>query len=60
MIALAVTSFALVTLLQILHPSESASPLWRGLRLHLSRGLYANALFDRWIAARGALSGLNR
>lgn len=49
--ALAVASFAAVTLLQIVAPAAAGSPAWRATRVHLANGLYANALFDRLVGA---------
>lgn len=49
--ALAVTSFAAVTLLQIMAPAAAGSPAWRATRVHLANGLYANAVFDRVVGA---------
>jgi NAD(P)H-quinone oxidoreductase subunit 5 len=47
MIALAVTSFGLVAVAQAMFPLWAYHPAAAGLRVHLSNGLYANALFDR-------------
>ncbi|MFS0774249.1 proton-conducting transporter membrane subunit [Sphingomonas sp. 1P08PE] len=47
LLVLAVTSFGLVAFAQSLFPLWSSHPSVAGLRVHLSNGLYANALFDR-------------
>jgi len=47
MIALAVVSFGLVAVGQAMFPLWAYHPAAAGLRVHLSNGLYANALFDR-------------
>ncbi|MDN2565545.1 NADH-quinone oxidoreductase subunit L [Aquibium sp. A9E412] len=49
--ALAVVSFAAVTVLQIVEPSRATAPFWRAARIHLANGLYVNAAFDRLIGA---------
>lgn len=49
LIALAVASFALVAVAQALFPLWATHPAAVGLRVHLSNGLYANAIFDRLI-----------
>jgi len=51
MMGLAVTSFALVTILQILAPLWSHGPAWQTARIHLANGLYVNALFNRLVGA---------
>lgn len=48
---LAVISFALVTVLQILAPVLARGPAWRTARVHLANGLYANVLFNRLVGA---------
>jgi NAD(P)H-quinone oxidoreductase subunit 5 len=56
LLALAVLSFALVALAQSLFPLWAFHPAAAGVRIHLTNGLYANALFDRlldgWSAGR--------
>lgn len=47
LILLAVTSFGLVAVVQAMFPLWAQHPAAAGLRVHLSNGLYANALFDR-------------
>ncbi len=47
LIALAVISFGVVAIAQSLFPLWAYHPAAAGLRVHLSNGLYANALFDR-------------
>jgi NAD(P)H-quinone oxidoreductase subunit 5 len=47
MLALALVSFALVAIAQAMFPLWAYHPAAAGLRVHLSNGLYANALFDR-------------
>lgn len=49
LIALAVISFALVAVAQSMFPLWAYHPAVAGLRVHLSNGLYANAMFDRLI-----------
>ncbi|MBS0536387.1 MAG: oxidoreductase [Proteobacteria bacterium] len=48
-IVLAVFSFGTVALAQALFPLWAYHPAAAGLRVHLSNGLYANAVFDRLI-----------
>ncbi|SDU46041.1 proton-conducting transporter membrane subunit [Stappia sp. ES.058] len=48
---LAVTSFALVTVFQLVEPARAASPAWRAARVHLANGLYVNTLFNRLAGA---------
>ncbi|MGB8633927.1 MAG: NADH-quinone oxidoreductase subunit L [Rhodanobacteraceae bacterium] len=48
---LAVASFGMVTVLQILAPKWLASDRWCAMRIHLANGLYANSLFNRLIGA---------
>lgn len=47
LLILAVLSFGVVALAQALFPLWSNHPAAAGLRVHLSNGLYANAVFDR-------------
>ena len=47
LIALAVVSFGIVAVAQALFPLWAGHPAAAGLRVHLSNGLYANAVFDR-------------
>lgn len=47
LIVLAVLSFGLVAIAQAMFPLWAYHPAAAGLRVHLSNGLYANALFDR-------------
>lgn len=47
LIVLAVVSFGLVAIAQAMFPLWAYHPAATGLRVHLSNGLYANALFDR-------------
>jgi NAD(P)H-quinone oxidoreductase subunit 5 len=57
LIATAVVSFGIVAFAQTTFPLWSTHPAAAGLRVHLSNGLYANALFDRVVgswARRGA------
>jgi len=58
MIVLALTSFGLVAFAQALFPHWAGHPAAAGLRVHLSNGFYANALFDRltggWAARKSA------
>ena len=49
--ALLLTLFAAITVLQIVEPSRADTPAWRAARVHLSNGLYVNLLFDRLIGA---------
>lgn len=49
LIALAVASFGLVAVAQALFPRWAMHPAAAGLRVHLSNGLYANAVFDRLV-----------
>ena len=48
-IVVSVVSFAAVLVLQVIEPARAASPAWRAARVHLANGLYANAVFDRWV-----------
>jgi len=47
LIALAVVSFGLVAVVQAMFPLWAYHPAAAGLRVHLSNGFYANAVFDR-------------
>ncbi len=49
LIALALFSFGLVAVAQAMFPLWSNHPAAAGLRVHLSNGLYANAVFDRLV-----------
>ncbi|MEQ8654227.1 MAG: proton-conducting transporter membrane subunit [Kiloniellales bacterium] len=51
LIGLAVASFAVVAVAQALFPNWAYHPAAAGLRVHLSNGLYVNALFDRLLGA---------
>jgi NAD(P)H-quinone oxidoreductase subunit 5 len=51
LMALAVSSFALVTLLQLLTPSMADSPRWQAAYVHLSNGFYVNPMFNRLVGA---------
>lgn len=58
LMALAVLSFGLVALAQALLPLWASHPAAEGLRVHLSNGLYVNAIIDRMLggwAVRKAL-----
>ena len=46
---LAVTSFGLVAVVQAMFPLWAYHPAAAGLRVHLSNGFYANAVFDRLV-----------
>lgn len=56
LVVLALVSFGLVAFAQAMFPLWSNHPAAAGLRVHLSNGLYANAVFDRlvgnWSARR--------
>ncbi len=58
LMVLAVLSFGLVAVAQSMFPLWAYHPAAAGLRVHLSNGLYANALFDRllggWALRRSA------
>lgn len=58
LIVLAVISFGLVAIAQAMFPLWAYHPAAAGLRVHLSNGLYANALLDRllggWALRRAA------
>ena len=47
LIVLAVASFGVVAVIQAMFPLWAYHPAAAGLRVHLSNGLYANAMFDR-------------
>ncbi len=49
LLALAVFSFGLVAVAQALFPLWATHPAAASLRVHLSNGLYANAVFDRLV-----------
>ncbi|OYY68862.1 proton-conducting transporter membrane subunit [Sphingomonas sp. 28-63-12] len=49
LMTLAVLSFGLVAVAQAMFPLWAYHPAAAGLRVHLANGLYANALFDRWL-----------
>lgn len=50
LIVLAVISFGLVAIVQAMFPLWAHHPAAAGLRVHLSNGFYANAVFDRLLA----------
>lgn len=50
LLTLAVFSFGLVAVAQAMFPLWSDHPAAAGLRVHLSNGLYANAVFDRLVS----------
>ena len=50
LIVLAVVSFGLVAIVQAMFPLWAYHPAAAGLRVHLSNGVYANAVFDRLVA----------
>jgi NAD(P)H-quinone oxidoreductase subunit 5 len=57
LMGLAVTSFGLVAIVQAMFPLWAYHPAAAGLRVHLSNGFYANAVFDRLVggwSTRGA------
>jgi NAD(P)H-quinone oxidoreductase subunit 5 len=58
LMVLAVLAFGIVALAQAMFPLWAYHPAAAGLRVHLSNGLYANALFDRlvgnWSVRRAA------
>lgn len=49
LIVLAVLSFGLIAIVQAMFPLWAYHPATSGLRVHLSNGFYANAVFDRII-----------
>ncbi|MEO8366499.1 MAG: NADH-quinone oxidoreductase subunit L [Pseudoxanthomonas sp.] len=48
---LAVASFAIVAVLQVLAPVRVTDSRWCAARVHLANGLYVNALFNRLVGA---------
>lgn len=54
LIVLALISFGLVAFAQSIFPLWAYHPAAAGLRIHLSNGLYANAIFDRLISGWSA------
>ena len=50
LVVLAVISFALVAIVQAMFPLWAYHPAAAGLRVHLSNGFYANAVFDRVVS----------
>jgi NAD(P)H-quinone oxidoreductase subunit 5 len=57
LIGLAVISFGLLAVVQAMFPLWAYHPAAAGLRVHLSNGFYANAVFDRLLrgwSVRGA------
>lgn len=56
LIVLAVLSFGVVSVAQAMFPLWAYHPAAAGLRVHLSNGLYANAVFDRMLAGAQASS----
>ena len=60
LIILAVISFGLVAVVQAMFPLWAYHPAAAGLRVHLSNGFYANAMFDRllrgWSVPAGSLA----
>ncbi len=48
---LLVSAFAAITILQIVAPRHTASPLWQRARVHVANGFYANAVFNKWVGA---------
>ncbi len=57
LIVLAVVSFAVVAVAQAVFPLWAYHPAAAGVRVHLSNGLYANALFDRLIGGWSTRAG---
>lgn len=51
LMALAVLSFAIVALLQLMAPARIGNANWYAARVHLANGLYVNAWFDRLVGA---------
>ncbi len=49
LMVLAVVSFGVVAVAQAMFPLWASHPAAAGLRVHLSNGLYANAVFDRMV-----------
>ena len=60
LIVLAVTSFGLVAVVQAMFPLWAYHPAAAGLRVHLSNGFYANAVFDRMLGGWSVRPVLNR
>jgi NAD(P)H-quinone oxidoreductase subunit 5 len=54
LIVLAVVSFGLVAIVQAMFPLWAYHPAAAGLRVHLSNGFYANAVFDRLVGGWSA------
>ena len=54
LLVLSVTSFGLVAIAQAMLPLWAGHPAVAGLRVHLSNGFYANAVFDRWLGGWSA------
>ena len=52
LIALTAASFGIVAIVQAMFPLWANHPAAAGLRVHLSNGFYANAVFDRLIGRR--------
>ncbi len=52
LIVLAVISFGVVAVVQAMFPLWAYHPAAAGLRVHLSNGFYANAVFDRLVGGR--------
>jgi len=50
LIALAVISFGVVAIVQAMFPLWAYHPAAAGLRVHISNGFYANAVFDRIVS----------
>ncbi len=48
---LAVGSFAMVTVLQVLAPALVRGPRWKAARVHVANGFYVNAMFNRLVGA---------
>lgn len=46
---LGVVSFGTVAILQVLLPGRAGTAAWRAARVHIANGLYANAIFDRFV-----------
>ncbi len=57
LITLAVLSFGAVAIIQAMFPLWAYHPAALGLRVHLSNGFYANAVFDRLIGSWSRPSG---
>ena len=57
LIALAVVSFGLVAVVQAMVPLWAYHPAAAGLRVHLSNGFYANAVFDRIVGGWSIRNG---